>query len=368
MDINGYYVPPSTLALAPGTVGAPSLTFSNDATTGIFSPAAGTVTVTAAGSDRFYVNSSGIRVLGDIDMTGGLKQNSVNILRLNGATIGVGTNAGYVGYNYNSSLGYRALANINTSASLNTMVGANAGSAITSAMYNTGVGAWALNAATTGNSNVGVGMSALNAATTGNGNIGVGTLALSGVTTGGNNIGIGGSAGGMITAGSYNIHIGHQGVSGDNATMRLGSPGWQTRTFIAGARGVVTGSPDAVNLVIDSNGQLGTVSSSRRFKTDIRDMGDTTSAIMSLHPVRFRYTAHQAGSPDQYGLVAEEVAEVVPDLVARDKDGQIETVFYDKVNAMLLNEVQKQHRTIESQNEIIRSLGERLAKIEAAQE
>jgi hypothetical protein len=115
---------------------------------------------------------------------------------------------------------------------------------------------------------------------------------------------------------------------------------------------------DAIPVLIDSAGQLGTVSSSRRVKRDIRNMGDTTEIVMGLHPVRFRYKAHGPDEPQQYGLVAEEVAEVAPELVARDKDGQIEAVFYDKVNAMLLNEVQKQHR-------LISQLESRLAEIES---
>jgi hypothetical protein len=93
-------------------------------------------------------------------------------------------------------------------------------------------------------------------------------------------------------------------------------------------------------------------------KRDIEDMGDTTDTILGLRPVRFRYQAHGPDSPLQYGLIAEEVAEIAPELVARDKDGQIETVYYDKVNAMLLNEVQKLHR----EN---RALESRLAELES---
>jgi septal ring factor EnvC (AmiA/AmiB activator) len=102
-------------------------------------------------------------------------------------------------------------------------------------------------------------------------------------------------------------------------------------------------------VVIDANGQLGTTSSSRRFKTDIADMGDTTETLMSLRPVQFRYIAHGPDSPLQYGLIAEEVAEIAPELVAHDANGEIQTVFYDKVNAMLLNQVQTQQREIETQ-------------------
>jgi hypothetical protein len=114
--------------------------------------------------------------------------------------------------------------------------------------------------------------------------------------------------------------------------------------------------------MIDSNGQLGTVSSSRRFKEDIQDMGDASSGLMRLRPVTFRYKKPFAdGSmPIEYGLIAEEVADVYPDLVAHSADGQIETVKYQVLDSMLLNEVQKQA-------ELIRSLEERLAALEALQ-
>ena len=102
---------------------------------------------------------------------------------------------------------------------------------------------------------------------------------------------------------------------------------------------------DAVTVVIDSAGQLGTVSSSRRYKEDIQDMADGSSGLLQLRPVTFRYTKeYQDGSqPLQYGLIAEEVAEVYPDLVVRNEDGQVETVQYRKLITMLLNELQKQY-------------------------
>lgn len=148
--------------------------------------------------------------------------------------------------------------------------------------------------------------------------------------------------------------------------MRIGDAGLQNRAFVAGIRGVTTGSDDVVNVVIDSLGQLGTVSSSLSVKRDIRDMGDTTDIIMGLRPVRFHYKVHAPDSPDQFGLIAEEVAEVAPELVAHDEDGKVETVYYDKVNAMLLNEIQKQHRLIEEQSRQMEKLSSRLAELERA--
>lgn len=116
-----------------------------------------------------------------------------------------------------------------------------------------------------------------------------------------------------------------------------------------------------MTVVIDSNGQLGTVSSSRRFKEDIRDMNDASSGLLRLRPVTYRYAQPYAdgGKPLDYGLIAEEVAEVYPDLAARGADGQIETVQYQKLTPMLLNELQKQARTI-------LRLESRLAALESA--
>ncbi|HTT63142.1 MAG TPA: tail fiber domain-containing protein [Bryobacteraceae bacterium] len=140
-------------------------------------------------------------------------------------------------------------------------------------------------------------------------------------------------------------------------------------------RGVTTGANNAVPVVIDANGQLGTVSSSRRYKEDIRDMGDASNGLMQLRPVTFRYKrAYEDGSkPIQYGLIAEEVAQAFPDLVAQDKNGHVETIKYQLLDPMLLNELQKQHATVAAQREQIRrqeeqirSLDERLARVEAA--
>jgi hypothetical protein len=186
-------------------------------------------------------------------------------------------------------------------------------------------------------------------ATTGDSNSALGVQSL-GNATGSGNIGIGRNAGGNLTTGDNNIDIGHAGVAGESATIRIGTDGTQTRTFIAGIRGVQTASA-AVPVLVDSNGQLGTTSSSRRFKEDIADMDAASSTLMRLRPVTFHYKTDQnpSGHALQYGLIAEEVAEVYPGLVARSADDQVETVLYQFLPPMLLNEVQKLHRTIEAQ-------------------
>jgi hypothetical protein len=155
-----------------------------------------------------------------------------------------------------------------------------------------------------------------------------------------------------------NIHIGSQGSGADSGTIRIGTPANQSSFFAAGVRGVTTANNDAIPVVIDSSGQLGTVNSSRRFKEDIRDMGDASRGLLRLRPVTFRYRKPFAdgSEPIQYGLIAEEVAEVYPDLVAHSADGQIETVKYQVLDAMLLNELQRQQRMLEQQQREIEAL------------
>ena len=155
-------------------------------------------------------------------------------------------------------------------------------------------------------------------------------------------------AGAGVTMGARNIHIGHPGFAGDSDTIRVGNTGIQTRTFIAAIRGVTTGVADAVPVLIDSNGQLGTASSSRRFKKEIKPMDKASESILALKPVTFHYKNDTTDTP-QFGLIAEEVAEVNPHLVVRDKSGEIYTVRYDAVNAMLLNEFLKEHKEVEAQ-------------------
>jgi hypothetical protein len=236
----------------------------------------------------------------------------------------------------------------------------------TTGINDTAVGYSALSADTTGLGNTASGSWALGDNTTGNSNTAVGGYALGFNTTGNNNIAIGYEAGfGNLATASNNIDIGNQGTGGDSSAIRIGSEGAQTNTYIAGIYGVTS---FGIPVYINSNGQLGTVSSSRRYKEDIQDMADASSGLLRLRPVTFRYKkpSDDGSKPVQYGLIAEEVAEVYPDLVARSADGQIETVKYQLLDPMLLNELQKQHATITAQQEQIRSLEERLAKVEAA--
>ncbi len=202
--------------------------------------------------------------------------------------------------------------------------------------------------------------------TTGNSNTASGQNALENNTTGSNNIALGNDAGSSVTTGSANILIGNPGVAAESNTIRIGG-GPQTKAFIDGIRGVTTGVANAIPVLIDSSGQLGTVSSSRRYKEDIRDMADSSSGLMKLRPVTFRYTKAYANGdrPVQPGLIAEEVFEVFPDLVVHDSEGEIETVQYHKLIPMLLNELQKQERQNQIQGRRIAELMGRLSMLES---
>jgi hypothetical protein len=253
----------------------------------------------------------------------------------------------------------------------NTAVGTGA-LANNGAFDNTASGSYAL-FSNEGSYNTASGNGALFSNTTGNGNTASGAGALGNNTTGSNNIAIGFDAASNVSVGnSNNIHIGSEGASGDNGTIRiggnttLGDPANQTSFFASGIRGATTGANDAIPVVIDSHGQLGTVSSSRRFKEDIEDMGDASRALLRLRPVTFRYQKpfNDGSKPVQYGLIAEEVAEVFPDLVARSADGQIETVKYQVLDSLLLNELQREVRQVQQQADTIRLLESRIAALE----
>jgi len=164
-------------------------------------------------------------------------------------------------------------------------------------------------------------------------------------TTGSFNIALGNNAGFNITTGSNNIDIGNGGVAGDANNIRIGRAGTHTNTFIAGINSVTVAA--GVGVIIDSSGHLGTVTSSARFKEAIKPMDKASEAILALERVAFRYK--QELDPDgipQFGLIAEQVEKVNPDLVVRDEDGKVNTVRYEAVNAMLLNEFLKEHRKV----------------------
>jgi hypothetical protein len=238
--------------------------------------------------------------------------------------------------------GYYAPAGVGTS---NTFLGANAGNFTMTGDFNTGFGHYALFNNTTGPYNTATGSGALNNNTTGDRNTANGADALNFNTTGSRNIGIGSAGGFFLTTGNNNIDIGNAGFGGESATIRIGTDGNHTRAFLAGVNGITTGGT-GIPVLIDSNGQLGTVSSSARFKDEIQDMGEATEGLLKLRPVTFRYKAQPEGRT-QFGLIGEEVERVMPELVVCSSSGEVETVLYHEMPAMLLNELQKQQREIQ---------------------
>jgi hypothetical protein len=313
--------------------------------------------IASGGSINFMLGSSSkfqVRSDGDIDISGNIRKGGVPFLHNFGLyDTFLGMDAGNFTMTgiYNTATGTLALSS-NTTGSDNTASGVYALRNNTTGSENTATGLDALFFNTTGWWNTSTGSNALNLNTTGNSNTAIGAWALGNNKADGN-VALGYQAGLNATTGSNNIYLGANvfGVAGESSTMYLGRVGTQTRTFIAGVRSITTGAADAVTVMIDSQGQLGTVNSSRRYKEDIQDMGDASSGLMKLRPVTFRYAQPYADGrqPIDYGLIAEEVEAVYPDLVVHLADGQVETVQYQKINAMLLNEVQKQHRALEEQ-------------------
>ena len=253
----------------------------------------------------------------------------------------------------NTAIGFHALYS-NTTGDSNTAAGADALANNRTGRSNTATGFHALNENTFGMANTATGVRALDHNQIGSRNTAIGYSALSNNTSGIDNIAVGYAAGIALTTGSHNIAIAAAGQAGESGTMRVGDSPDITRTFIAGIRGVpVNGSP----VVVGGGGQLGVVASSRKFKDDIKPMEKASEAILALKPVTFRYK--KSIDPDctaQFGLVAEDVEKVNPDLVVRDEKGEIYSVRYDQVNAMLLNEFLKEHRKVQEQEATIARL------------
>jgi hypothetical protein len=256
----------------------------------------------------------------------------------------------------NTASGRNALSS-NTTGDNNTASGRSALESNTTGFNNTASGVEALFSNKTGFHNTASGRNALFNNTTGFDNTASGGGALFRNTIGSGNIAIGVAAGSSLTTGNNNIAIDNFGVADESNTIRIGDS--QTRTFIAGIRGVTTATA-AIPVLVGTDGQLGTASSSRRVKDDIADMGKASNVLMRLRPVTFHYKTDRNPKKRtlQYGLVAEEVAAVAPNLVALSAKGEIETVYYQHLTPMLLNEYQKQQRTIEAQAARITALGE----------
>jgi len=260
--------------------------------------------------------------------------------------------------NYNTADGWQALKS-NKSGEINVATGARALFGNTKGNNNAAHGGQALISNKIGNNNTANGTSALFQNTQGNRNTAAGFESLKNNTTGDNNIAIGAEAGINLTVGNNNIAIGAVGTAGEANTIRIGKAGTQTRTFIQG----IYGSPvsGGQQVYVTASGKLGVVAtSSAKFKQEIKPIASASEAILDLQPVTFRYKPElDADDVAQFGLIAEEVEKVNPDLVVRDDDGKVNGVRYEAVNAMLLNEFLKEHRKVQG-------LEQELAALKAA--
>lgn len=264
---------------------------------------------------------------------------------------------------YNSGFGQRALAS-NTTGLGNSAFGGDALALTTTGEWNAAFGDTALGSNVAGDNNSAHGSGALSSLATGSDNTAQGYAALPFLASGDRNVAIGSRAGWNLTGGSNNIYIANIGVASESNTIRIGES--QSATYIDGISGATSASGVAV--FVNSTGKLGTVTSSARYKEGIADMARESEVLMKLRPVSFYYRDElDETHTRQYGLVAEEVAEVAPELVVRDEAGAPQTVRYHFVNAMLLNEVQRQQRRLETQEAELRELRAEVAALAARQ-
>jgi len=290
--------------------------------------------------------------------------NALFSLTTGAANMAIGSKALYANTtgNQNTAAGDHALRH-NTTGSQNTATGTRALFNNSTGIQNAANGTNALYSNTIGYSNTANGYFALTENTTGSTNTANGYGALFRNKTGSNNIGLGHYAGQALTTGSNNIDIGNPGVTAESDTIRIGQQANQTDTFIAGIHGqIVSGSAVFVNSV----GRLGTVPSSQRFKDNITPMDKLSESLFALEPVTFHYKKElDPVGGSQFGLVAEQVVKVNPDLVVRDKEGKPYSVRYDQVNAMLLNEFLKEHREVQELKKEVAALTAGLQKVNA---
>jgi hypothetical protein len=261
--------------------------------------------------------------------------------------------------NVNTANGAIALSS-NTTGTFNTAMGGGALSSNTTGNYNTATGGFALTSNVTGDANTASGLNALYSNTIGVQNTAIGAAALYENTTGNYNTAVGVQALEHNSTGSGNIALGlnaGSGVTTANNVIAIGIAGQDVSNscYIGRIFGATSSGGTAV--FVNADGRLGTATSSKRFKEDIKPMNNTSEALFALQPVTFRYKKEidPRGIP-QFGLIAEDVAEVNPQLVVRDKEGKVNTVRYEQINAMLLNEFLKEHKKVEEQQVTISDL------------
>jgi hypothetical protein len=296
---------------------------------------------TAVGGYALYLNTTGSNNTG-VGSQALYENQSAN----NNTAVGVNALMNNTASN-NTAMGLAAL-HENTSGTANNADGYEALYSNQTGNYNTASGYDALYSTTDGNQNSAAGAFALHNNKSGSFNSALGAYTLYANTSGGSNIAVGEKAGYNLTTGSNNIDIGNEGKAADANTINIGAQGTQTVTRIAGIYN--NSSVSGLAVVVDSTGQLGVTSaSSERFKTAIAPMGESTSKLESLRPVTF----HLKDDPNgvlRYGLIAEEVAKVYPELVVRNEHGQIDGVRYDELAPMILNEMKLQEQRNRNEN------------------
>jgi trimeric autotransporter adhesin len=336
------------------------------------------------GPTGFYNTGVGYESLDSL--TNGIGNTAVGTGSMRGNTSGQNNTA--VGYNAmnllktgqdNTALGYAALA-ANTG-SYNTALGTSSLAANVDGIENTATGKSSLTNNVSGINNTANGSDAIRSNISGNGNVGLGYRALYSNTaghrntavgnnsmvtsTGSDNIAIGNSAGDFLTTGSNNIMIGNSGNTTDANTMRIGTPNGQTSTFIYGI--YPASISGGTTVYVNSAGQLGITTSSKRFKKEIEDLNAQSEFIYKLRPVSFYYKPEYSKDETlQYGLIAEEVEKINPNLIVYDADGSITTVKYNLLSPLMLNELQKQKSQIDQQEKTIDTLEKKIKLLEAA--
>jgi hypothetical protein len=349
IDVNGYYKAISIVNSVNGQ--------------------SGVVTMAALppGSANSTLRHNGTNWVTNIGLTSDGSNVSVNgVLRLSPGEVLM--TRGFLGNRFLSTIsGSLILGDLAGGASMtgpyNTALGTGALFSDTSGAWNTAIGHQSLNVNMGGDNNTALGFRAL-ASSSSSDNTAIGSSALSN-TTGGGNVALGKDSGINLTSGDFNMYLGNPGVVSESNTIRLGAGGGvHTKLFLAGVLGTSIGS--ASPMYINSVAQVGTVVSSLRYKEDIRSMGDASKRIFQLRPVTFRYKDHP-DDPMQFGLIAEDVERVLPELVTHNAEGDPESVMYHELPAMLINEIQKQENRIERQEEEIRELRALVEALSAGQ-
>lgn len=244
---------------------------------------------------------------------------------------------------YNTGTGLSSLFS-NISGSNNTATGAEALYSSLTGGNNTANGFQSMYNNTSGSNNAAIGYQALYSNTTGSFNSALGYQALINSQSGLGNIGVGPFAGQNIAQGKFNIDIGSWGSADESNTIRIGLPKYHSTTYIAG---ITSSQVTGAQVYVTANGQLGVLASSERYKTEITTLAPASERLAQLRPVSFHLKTDPGGAI-QYGLIAEEVNKVYPELVVRDKDGKMQGVRYDELAPILLNEMQRQQASIVS--------------------